>query len=144
MSVLAKKVDDILWLKHLKVIQIRIRQDRRAQLHTISILTCCHGPLLPGPQSGLDHRIWPFMLCYIPLKIEERSKEQLQNNQSSSGVVPHSIKEGENEAAELNVQKRWRWKGWRAHAFAGLVVAARDLAGGLVWGDVRHQPEHLS
>lgn len=86
------------------------------------------------------------MLCYIPLKTEERSKEQLQSDQSSSGVILHSIKEGENEAAELNVQMRWRWKGCRTRVFAGLVVAARDLAGGLilVQGGVRHQPEYLT
>lgn len=32
--------------------------------------------------------------------------------------------------AELNVQKRFEMEGWRAHAFAGLMVAARYLAGG--------------
>lgn len=42
---------------------------------------------------------------------EDRSKEQLQSNQSGSGVVPCSIKGGEKQVAELNVQKNLRWKG---------------------------------
>lgn len=62
--------------------------------------------------------------------MEDRSKEQLQSNQSSAGVVPHS-KGGEKQAAELDVQKHLRWKDGGFCAFVELMVAARYLAGGL-------------
>lgn len=71
------------------------------------------------------------MLRYIPLRTEERSKEQLQSDQSSSGTVPRSIKAGEKLNGRVKCAEAFGMERWGARAFAGLMVAARYSAGGL-------------
>lgn len=70
------------------------------------------------------------------------SKRQLQRDQSSHGIAFHSTKVGgRGKKSRAKCAQAFEMEGWRAGAFAGLVVVAGGLI--LAQGGVRHQPEHL-
>lgn len=87
----------------------RDRQDRRAQLHIISILPCCLQ--LQGPAAAGLHN-WPLEFCCTPLEREEKQGTALERchraaKQEKSGSTKHA--------------GGWKHLGWEDGALAGLV-----------------------